>query len=157
MHHRYNTFASAGSDGTVSIWDHKSKKRLRQYPKYHSPVPAIAFNNDGTKLAVGVSYTWEEGEEGAKTAERPAVFIKNVGEEVKVRILSWYASRVVMGADRHYFCAHSRRDGRDRVVGVVCCACSVSSDCAQSYAVLCNYLILIGGSRAMDPRRFFPS
>ena len=85
MHHRYNTFASAGSDGTVSIWDHKSKKRLRQYPKYHAPVPSIAFNNDGTKLAVGVSYTWEEGEEGAKTAERPAVFIKNVGEEVKVR------------------------------------------------------------------------
>ena len=62
---RYNTFASAGSDGTVSIWDHKSKKRLRQYPKYHAPVPSIAFNSDGTKLAVGVSYTWEEGEEGA--------------------------------------------------------------------------------------------
>jgi WD40 repeat protein len=31
---RYNTFASAGSDGTVSIWDHKVKKRLRQYPKF---------------------------------------------------------------------------------------------------------------------------
>ena len=83
----YNTLASAGSDGTVSIWDHKSKKRLRQYPRYHSPVPSIAFNCDGTKLAVGVSYTWEEGEEGAKTAERPAVYIKNVGEEVKVRAL----------------------------------------------------------------------
>lgn len=81
----YNTFASAGSDGTVSIWDHKSKKRLRQYPKYAAPVPSIAFSCDGTKLAVGVSYTWEEGEEGARTAERPTVFIKNVGEEVKVR------------------------------------------------------------------------
>ena len=85
----------------MSIWDHKSKKRLRQYPKYHSPVPSIAFNNDGTKLAVGVSYTWEEGEEGAKTAERPAVFIKNVGEEVKVRfflnlnfVRVWSASEV---------------------------------------------------------------
>ena len=94
---RYNTFASAGSDGTVSIWDHKSKKRLRQYPKYHAPVPSIAFNSDGTRLAVGVSYTWEEGEEGAKTAERPAVFIKNVGEEVKVRIRfsSGYSSRAM--------------------------------------------------------------
>ncbi|KAI0741991.1 WD40 repeat-like protein [Daedaleopsis nitida] len=85
FHPVYNTFASAGSDGTVSIWDHKSKKRLRQYPKYPAAVPSIAFNCDGTKLAVGVSYTWEEGEEGAKTAERPAVFVKNVGEEVKVR------------------------------------------------------------------------
>lgn len=31
FHPIYNTFASAGSDGTVSIWDHKVKKRLRQY------------------------------------------------------------------------------------------------------------------------------
>ncbi|KAH9923407.1 WD40 repeat-like protein [Epithele typhae] len=80
---KFNTFASAGSDGTVSIWDHKSKKRLRQYPKYNAPVPSVAFNCDGTKLAVGVSYTWEEGEEGAKTAGRPAVWIKTVGDEVK--------------------------------------------------------------------------
>ena len=82
---RYNTFASAGSDGTVSIWDHKSKKRLRQYSKYPAPVPSIAFNCDGSRLAVGVSYTGEEGEEGAKTAPRPAVMVKSVGEEVKVR------------------------------------------------------------------------
>jgi len=31
----------------------------------------------------GVSYTWDEGEEGAKGAERPAVFVKNVGDEVQ--------------------------------------------------------------------------
>ncbi|GJE85362.1 WD40 repeat-like protein [Phanerochaete sordida] len=83
FHPVYNTFASAGSDGTVSIWDHKLKKRLRQYPKYHSAVPSIAFNCDGTKLAVGVSYTWDETEEGAKTAGTPSVFIRHVGDEVK--------------------------------------------------------------------------
>ncbi|KAI0667190.1 WD40 repeat-like protein [Trametes maxima] len=83
FHPVYSTFASAGSDGTVSIWDHKSKKRLRQYHKYNAPVPSIAFNCEGTKLAVGVSYTWEEGEEGAKTAELPSVFVRNVGDEVK--------------------------------------------------------------------------
>lgn len=82
---RYNTFASAGSDGTVSIWDHKLKKRLRQYPRYDTAVPSIAFNCDGTKLAVGVSYTWEEGEMGAKGASRPSVHIRTCGEEVKVR------------------------------------------------------------------------
>ena len=81
---RYNTFASAGGDGTVSIWDHKLKKRLRQYPKYQAAVPSVAFNCDGTKLAVGVSYTWDEGEEGSKTAERPAVYIRATGDEVKV-------------------------------------------------------------------------
>ncbi|ETW77741.1 hypothetical protein HETIRDRAFT_435775 [Heterobasidion irregulare TC 32-1] len=79
----YNTFASAGSDGTVSIWDHKVKKRLRQYPRYHSPISSIAFNCDGTKLATGVSYTWDSGEEGQKTAERPSVYIRSLGEEVK--------------------------------------------------------------------------
>jgi len=83
FHPIYNTFASAGSDGTVSIWDHKVKKRLRQYQKYKTAIPSIAFNCDGSKLAVGVSYTWDEGEEGAKGAERPAVFVKNVGDEVK--------------------------------------------------------------------------
>ena len=81
---RYNTFASAGSDGTLSIWDHKVKKRLRQYPKYNNAIPSIAFNCNGTKLAVGVSYTWDDGEEGAKAAERPAVFVRNLGDEVKV-------------------------------------------------------------------------
>ena len=45
---------------------------------------SIAFNSNGTKLAVGVSYGWEEGAEGAKSADRPRIFIKTVGEEVKV-------------------------------------------------------------------------
>jgi len=84
FHPIYNTFASAGSDGTVSIWDHKSKKRLRQYNKYQTAVPSVAFNCDGTKLAVGVSYNWDEGEPGEKTAPRPSVFVRNVGDEVKV-------------------------------------------------------------------------
>jgi len=83
FHPVYNTFASAGSDGTVSIWDHKSKKRLRQYVKYPAAVPAIAFNCDGTKLAVGVSYNWDEGAEGAKAAAKPSIFIRDVGDEVK--------------------------------------------------------------------------
>ncbi|KAG8217019.1 WD40 repeat-like protein [Butyriboletus roseoflavus] len=85
FHPVYNTFASAGSDGTVSIWDHKVKKRLRQYPKYSAAIPCVAFSCDGTRLAVGVSYTWDDGEEGAKTAERPAVWIRKTGEEVRPR------------------------------------------------------------------------
>lgn len=114
----YNTFASAGSDGTVSIWDHKSKKRLRQYQKYNAPVPSIAFNCDGTKLAVGVSYTWEEGEEGAKTAERPAVYIRTVGDEVKVSFL-YSASRYIFT-----YAAFSPRDGlrvhKERLLHTFC-------------------------------------
>lgn len=87
FHPVHNTFASAGSDGTVSIWDHKVKKRLRQYPKYASAIPSIAFNCDGTRLAVGVSYTWDEGEEGLKKEGGTvrAVWVRKVGDEVKPR------------------------------------------------------------------------
>jgi hypothetical protein len=47
-------------------------------------VSSLAFNCDGTRLAVGVSYTWDEGEAGLKTAERPMVVVRKVGDEVKV-------------------------------------------------------------------------
>jgi len=83
FHPTYNTFASGGSDATVSIWDHKVKKRLRQYTKYNAPVAALAFSADGSRLAIGASYTWDAGEEGARTAERPSLFIRELGEEVK--------------------------------------------------------------------------
>lgn len=93
FHPTYNTFASAGSDGTVSIWDHKVKKRLKQYPKYPGPVASVAFNCDGTKIAVGVSYTWDEGEKGMKAQNvTPWIGVKRVGDEVKVRLLSLHHS-----------------------------------------------------------------
>ncbi|KAK7027445.1 mitotic spindle checkpoint protein Bub3 [Paramarasmius palmivorus] len=93
FHPIYNTFASAGSDGTVSVWDHKIKKRLRQYPKYDNPVSSVAFNKDGSKMAVATCYTWDEGEAGLrwtkdekgqqKERERPMIRIRKVGSEAK--------------------------------------------------------------------------
>ncbi|KAI0261891.1 WD40 repeat-like protein [Gloeopeniophorella convolvens] len=83
FHPTYNTFASGGSDGTVSVWDHKVKKRLRQYPRYPSPIAALAFSTDGSRLAVGSSYTWDAGEEGARTTERPQLFVRDLGDEIK--------------------------------------------------------------------------
>ncbi|KAL0566907.1 mitotic spindle checkpoint protein Bub3 [Marasmius crinis-equi] len=96
FHPTYNTFASAGSDGTVSVWDHKIKKRLRQYPKYNNPVSSVAFNRDGGKMAVATCYTWDEGEAGAKwesnggkegggrkEREMPMVWVRKVGVEAK--------------------------------------------------------------------------
>lgn len=82
----HNTFASAGGDGTVSIWDHTAKKRLRQYPKYAISVQDIAFNVDGSRLAVGVSYGWENGaEQAAKSLGSTHIYVREVGDEVKVR------------------------------------------------------------------------
>jgi len=88
FHPLYNTFASAGSDGMLSIWDHESKKRLRQFPKYHSPVSSISFSHDGTKLAIAVCDVWDEGEEASKQAKRPSIFIRALGDEVKPKSMT---------------------------------------------------------------------
>lgn len=74
----------------VSIWDHESKKRLRQFPKQHAPVSSISFSHDGTKLAVAVCDVWDEGEEASKQAKRPSIFIRTLGDEVKVRVSSFF-------------------------------------------------------------------
>jgi WD40 repeat protein len=78
---RQGTFASAGSDGAVCIWDHAAKKRLRQYPKYHSAVTSVAFNKDGSKMAIGVGYLHPKGlgEPGGKSS----IFIKTLDSDSK--------------------------------------------------------------------------
>ncbi|PPQ70230.1 hypothetical protein CVT24_013088 [Panaeolus cyanescens] len=88
FHPPFNTLASGGSDGVVSLWDHKIKKRLRQYPKLPGPVAALAFNGDGTKLAVGVSYIWDEGDEGMSAGVTPWVGVRNVGDEAKPKSMT---------------------------------------------------------------------
>ncbi|KAL5641582.1 hypothetical protein ACGC1H_001902 [Rhizoctonia solani] len=84
FHPTYGTFASGGSDGTVCFWDHTAKKRLRQTPRYREAVSALTFNSTGNKLAVGIGYMWDEGEEGGKRS-RPGVVVRDVGSEVKAK------------------------------------------------------------------------
>lgn len=68
----YGTFATGGGDCTVSIWDPLAKKRLRQFPKYPSPISALEFNCDGTKLAVAFSVRSLSSRSGARAfAMRP--------------------------------------------------------------------------------------
>ena len=47
-----------------------------------NPLCHVQLNR--TRLAVGVSYTWDDGEEGAKNEERPAVWVHRMSDEVKV-------------------------------------------------------------------------
>eukprot|EP01027_Heterolobosea_sp_BB2_P003958 GEZU01005955.1.p1 GENE.GEZU01005955.1~~GEZU01005955.1.p1 ORF type:complete len:191 (+),score=35.35 GEZU01005955.1:591-1163(+) len=61
-HPIYGTFATGGCDGMVNIWDGNNKKRLCQYHKYPTSIAALAFNYDGTYLAIASSYTYENGE-----------------------------------------------------------------------------------------------
>jgi cell cycle arrest protein BUB3 len=61
-HPKYGTFATGGSDGYVNVWDGNSKKRLCQYHKYPTGISALAFNSEGTNLAIASSYSYDEGE-----------------------------------------------------------------------------------------------
>jgi len=59
---KYQTFATAGSDGFVNIWDPFAKKRIYQLPKYPVGVVNVSFGNDVSKpsvIAVACSYNYE--------------------------------------------------------------------------------------------------
>ena len=71
----------AGCDGVVNIWDGEHKKRLFQISKYPTSIAAMAFNPEGSLLAVASSYTHEQGD-----IDHPPdkIYLKTVNEsEVK--------------------------------------------------------------------------
>lgn len=81
FHPKFGTFATGGCDGVVNTWDGENKKRLYQYSKYQTSIAALSFNQQGTKLAVAASYTFEQGE---KDHPLDAIFVRDVNEnEVK--------------------------------------------------------------------------
>ncbi len=81
---RHNTFASGGSDGFISIWDHSAKKRMKLYPNYPTAISALAFSPDGSKLAIGASYEHDNAV-GREEQGKVMVLIKDtVMEDCKV-------------------------------------------------------------------------
>lgn len=62
FHPGHGTFATGGSDGGVCVWDGQSKKRLWKLNPFHTSVSSLSFSADGTRLAIAVSYTFDEGE-----------------------------------------------------------------------------------------------
>lgn len=139
FHPTYGTFASGGSDGTVCFWDHTAKKRLRQTPRYREAVSALAFNSTGTKLAVGVGYMWDEGEEGGKRS-RPGVVIREVGNEVKVRFTACFVVCLDMDSPAIGEIAIIRVDG---AVCLVCSLCTFHAGSVRSQL----FLALLGETR----------
>ncbi|KAL6182739.1 PREDICTED: protein RAE1-like [Fragaria vesca subsp. vesca] len=61
FHPVYHTFATAGSDGSISFWDKDSKQRLKAMSKCNQPIPCSTFNNDGSIFAYSVCYDWHKG------------------------------------------------------------------------------------------------
>lgn len=62
FHPRYNTFATGGSDGSVSVWDGIQKKRLWRLNKpFPTSITSLAFSQDGSRMALAVSYDFSNG------------------------------------------------------------------------------------------------
>ncbi|CCG82162.1 Putative uncharacterized protein [Taphrina deformans PYCC 5710] len=53
FHPMYKTFASAGGDGVVSVWDLKAKKRVKQYAAIGEEIQTLAYSPDARFLAIG--------------------------------------------------------------------------------------------------------
>ncbi|KAJ0015691.1 hypothetical protein NQD34_013981, partial [Periophthalmus magnuspinnatus] len=67
--------SSGASDGSVNIWDPFNKKRLCQFHRYPTSIASLAFNNDGTLLAIAASYMYEKGD---ISHPEDAIFIRQV-------------------------------------------------------------------------------
>lgn len=77
FHPTFGTFATGGCDGSVIVWDGLNKKRISSLPKFPTSIAAMAFNFDGTELAIASSYTFEEGE---RDHPRDEVFVRKMLE-----------------------------------------------------------------------------
>ena len=75
----HGTFASAGGDGVVALWDAEAKRRLKQYQKFTNNVAAVDFSIDGKYLAVGVCPGFETGKEDYNAQGQSQIFIRELG------------------------------------------------------------------------------
>ncbi|KAB5523906.1 WD40-repeat-containing domain protein [Coniochaeta sp. 2T2.1] len=80
FHPVYGTFASAGGDGTVALWDAEAKRRMRQYQRFPNSIAAVDFSRDGRFLAIGVCPGFETGMEDYSGQGQTSVFIRELGE-----------------------------------------------------------------------------
>lgn len=75
FHKQHGTFATGGADGTVITWDGSSKKKIGTVAKLPTSVACIAFNEEGTQIAMASSYTFEEGE---RDHPREEIYVRDV-------------------------------------------------------------------------------
>ncbi|KAF7424222.1 hypothetical protein PC9H_009527 [Pleurotus ostreatus] len=65
FHPTEGTFASAGSDGNINIWDKDARCRLpTPFKKAPAPISSTCFNRTGGIFAYAISYEWSKGHIG---------------------------------------------------------------------------------------------
>lgn len=77
FHKIHKTFATGGGDGFVNIWDPFNKKRLCQFHRFPTDIASLAFNNEGTMIAVASSQILPlEGQE----KQKDEIFVRSVSD-----------------------------------------------------------------------------
>eukprot|EP01061_Rhynchopus_euleeides_P014590 TRINITY_DN25229_c3_g1_i2.p1 TRINITY_DN25229_c3_g1~~TRINITY_DN25229_c3_g1_i2.p1 ORF type:complete len:339 (+),score=107.14 TRINITY_DN25229_c3_g1_i2:46-1062(+) len=62
FHPRFGTFATCGSNGTVTMWDGPKKQKVSTLVQpCHNTIPCGAFDSSGSLFAYAVSYDWTKG------------------------------------------------------------------------------------------------
>ncbi|MFH4981613.1 hypothetical protein AB6A40_008322, partial [Gnathostoma spinigerum] len=56
FHPEHNTFVTGGSDALVNIWDPFNRKRICQLHRFPTSIFSVAFNVNGTQLAIASTY-----------------------------------------------------------------------------------------------------
>lgn len=88
FHPVHGTFATSGSDGTVSIWDKDARTRMKTFNSVPSPVVSSSFNHTGTIFAYAAAYDWSKGHEGNVASQWNKVLLHGCKEdEVRKRPL----------------------------------------------------------------------
>lgn len=81
FHRKFNTFATGGSDGFVSIWDGKNKKRLVQFRRYPTSISSLSFSPDGSTLAIACSYLHSSEETfNLRDIPQDSIYIRRVND-----------------------------------------------------------------------------
>ena len=61
----YGTFATGGSDCSLSFWDRFNKQCVKTFTGLDGPVTAMDFKQDGSLFGYATGYDWAKGMEGA--------------------------------------------------------------------------------------------
>ncbi|OAO11790.1 mitotic checkpoint protein [Blastocystis sp. ATCC 50177/Nand II] len=78
VHPERNCLVTGGGNHSVCFWDYKSKKRITQITVFEQPIAALAFNADGSRLAIASSYLYENGK---KENTSNTIVVKTVTEK----------------------------------------------------------------------------
>lgn len=81
FHQKYNTFATGGADGFVSVWDSGHKKRLVQFHRYPTSISSLSFSPDGSMLAIACSHlNFGDEADGLGDMRPNNIFIRRIND-----------------------------------------------------------------------------